>query len=167
MLIKLQDYKEGEIVPVQHQYDPKKLDVESVDLHYTDPLTMEGTVEKGTGVLTFRGTLHGRTELVCGRCLDKTPSELEKDFELYYETEGKDSIDATDDLRELLILDQPIAFFCKEKCLGLCPKCGINRNQSSCSCVEESDNSLSKLSDIWKKKSADGGSAPGGKKGAK
>lgn len=167
MLIKLQDYKEGEIISVQHQYDPKVLEVESVDLHYTEPLEMEGSVEKGSGVLTFRGTLHSRTELVCGRCLEKTASELDKDFEFYYETAGKDSIDATDDIRELLILDQPLAFICAEKCRGLCPKCGVNLNQTSCSCIQETENSLSKLSDIWKKKSAEGGSAAGGKKGAK
>ncbi len=166
MLIKLQDYQEGEIIPVQHQYDPKKLEVESVDLRYTGPLDMEGTVEKGPDVLTFRGHLQSRTELLCGRCLEKTPSELDKDFEFYYEVRGKDSVDATDDIRELLILEQPLAYVCSEKCRGLCSKCGMNLNETSCSCTQEPENSLSKLSDIWKKKSAEGGSASGGKKGA-
>ncbi len=166
MLIKLQDYKGGDIVSVTHTYDPKALDAESVDIHYVEPLSMEGTVDKGADVLTFRGTLRSEVEMLCGRCLGNTPSTLDKDFEFYYEIKGKDHVDATDDIRELLILEHPLAYVCSDRCKGLCPKCGINLNEGSCDCPKESENPLSKLKDIWEKKSAKGGSASGGEKGA-
>lgn len=158
MFIRLQDFPEGEIVPVQHRYDPKKLDAESVDLLFPQDIEMEGTVEKGTDVVTFRGRLFGPSQLICGRCLEKTPSSLDKDFEFYYEIQGKDSLDTTNDIREAVILEQPLSYICAETCRGLCPQCGINLNLKSCSCVKVSENSLSKLSDIWKKLSAKGGS---------
>lgn len=158
MLIRLQDFPEGEIIPVAHRYDPKKLEAESVDLLFPQAIEMEGTVEKGTDVVTFRGRLFGPSEMLCGRCLEKTASQLDKEFEFYYEIQGKDSIDTTDDIRESVILEQPLSYVCKETCRGLCPQCGINLNQKSCDCVKKSENSLSKLSDIWKKLSASGGS---------
>ncbi len=153
MLIRLQDYQEGELIPVHETYDPKKMDVEFVDLHYAEPLELEGTVEKGPDILTFRGHLSSKTELLCGRCLKQIPSTLEKDFEYFYEITGKESIDTTDDLRETLILEHGLAFVCSENCRGLCPSCGKNLNEGKCQCQTQSgENNLSKLKDLWNKR---------------
>jgi uncharacterized protein len=152
MLIKLQDFKEGEIVRVENSYDPKKLDLEFVDLHYSRPLTLEGTVEKGNDLLTFRGHLTSETELMCGRCLKRIQMPLDKEFELFYETKGKEWVDATDDIRELLLLDHSLAFLCTENCRGLCPKCGTNLNEAACRCEAKAEGSLAQLKDIWKQK---------------
>ena len=46
MLIKLSDFKEGEITPVHRDYDPKKLDLEFVDMAYTESVQLKGSVEK-------------------------------------------------------------------------------------------------------------------------
>ena len=134
MLLKLQDYKEGDIVRVEHSYNPKSLDVEFVDLHYSRPIALEGTVERGLDVLTFRGHLISESELLCGRCLKKIHEPVDKDFELFYETKGKDIIDATDDIREILILDHSLSYVCHEACRGLCPVCGVNKNDTACRC---------------------------------
>ncbi len=63
MLINLQDYKEGDIVHVENTYDAKALEIEFVDLHYRKPLQLEGTVEKGMDLVTFRGQIKSETEL--------------------------------------------------------------------------------------------------------
>lgn len=156
MLIKLQDLKEGEIVPVEHKYDPAELDIEFVDFHYTKPLELEGTVEKGPDTLTFRGHVESEIQILCGRCLAKTTSALDKDFEFYYEIKGKESIDATDDVRELLMLEHSLSYLCKETCKGLCAYCGVNLNETTCSCKPPKEDSsrkgLSKLKDLWEKR---------------
>ncbi len=152
MLIKLQDFKEGEIVPVQHTYDPRALDMEFVDLRYTRPLQLSGTVEKGLDTVTFKGHLSSQTELICGRCLKPLTSSVEKNFDLYYEIKGREVIDATDDIREILILDHSLSYVCNENCRGLCAYCGINLNETSCECASKQPASLSQLKDIWKKK---------------
>lgn len=156
MLIKLQDYKEGDIVNVEHRYDPAALDIEFVDLQYTKPLELEGTVEKGPDTLTFRGHIQSETQMLCGRCLAKITSALDKDFEFYYEIKGKDTVDATDDIRELLVLEHSLSFVCSETCKGLCASCGANLNETTCRCKPPKEDSsrkgLSKLKDLWEKR---------------
>lgn len=40
-------------------------------------------------------------------------------------------------VREQLLLALPMAPRCKEDCKGLCPSCGIDRNEKSCDCQTE------------------------------
>ena len=44
-------------------------------------------------------------------------------------------IDLDPIVREQLILALPLTAVCREDCQGLCPQCGINRNEAKCSCV--------------------------------
>ncbi len=37
-------------------------------------------------------------------------------------------------MRDALLLDLPVAPLCRDDCAGLCPSCGIDRNQSTCDC---------------------------------
>lgn len=135
MNLRLADYKEDVEIPVRKDYDPRDLDIEFVDLKYSKPLLMEGTVEKGADTLVFRGQLSSEIEHICGRCLASIHSVLDQPFELYYEIQGKEFVDTTDDLREVLILEHPIIFVCQENCKGLCPQCGSNLNDGNCRCA--------------------------------
>lgn len=153
MQIRLGDLKENEIVPVQGTYNPKELELEFVDLEYSRPLSLDGTLEKSHDTLRFMGVLTSDVVHTCGRCLKKIPGSLRRVFDLFYETHGKEIIETTDDLREILILDHPLSYLCQESCRGLCPKCGINLNEAKCSCKLVSDEQpLSHLKDIWNKK---------------
>ncbi len=154
MKIILADYKEGIPVSVRETYDPKKLDLEFVDLKYLKPLDMNGIVEKSNDTVNFQGTLKSRIEKMCARCLRAIPSDVEKDFAFYYETTGKEVIDTIDDLRETLILDHSISFLCTDSCKGLCPHCGGNRNEKDCSCESDVKNNVfAELKKLLKKKS--------------
>ncbi len=154
MKIILADYKEGVPVSVQETYDPKKLDIEFVDLKYKAPLEMEGVIDKAHDTVNFHGTLSSRIEKICARCLKKVSFDLSKDFQLYYETTGREVIDTLDDLREALILDHPLSFLCSEKCKGLCPNCGNNRNEKDCRCESQVKNNVfGELKKLLKKKS--------------
>jgi uncharacterized protein len=46
-------------------------------------------------------------------------------------------LDLGNAIREYTLLALPIAPVCREDCQGLCPHCGVNRNESPCSCIEE------------------------------
>jgi len=59
------------------------------------------------------------------------PSDLE-DVDTF--AHDGESVDLTPVLRELLVLAIPMAPVCKESCEGLCPICGVDRNQTSCGC---------------------------------
>lgn len=41
--------------------------------------------------------------------------------------------------REAVVLELPQAPLCREDCLGLCPTCGADRNESPCSCPPATD----------------------------
>lgn len=50
--------------------------------------------------------------------------------------DGK-TIDLDPIVREQVLLALPMDAVCREDCKGLCPQCGINRNEKQCSCEEK------------------------------
>src|SRR5690606_14444240 len=80
----------------------------------------------------------------CSRCL--TDIELNFSFELeeLFATNfqlgspfriGEDGIlDLAPLMREEVFLALPRQTLCKPDCQGLCPTCGVNRNETSCTC---------------------------------
>lgn len=153
MQIRLAEYSEGVAVPVRQTYEPKGLDLEFVDLHYTIPITMEGTVEKGPDTVSFRGALKSKVEQICGRCLKKIEEPVDKPFSLYYEIKDKDVIETIDDLRELLILEHGVVYRCTENCRGLCPQCGVDLNETQCRCPKlPQSGALGSIKEFWKPK---------------
>jgi uncharacterized protein len=49
-------------------------------------------------------------------------------------------VDVSYYIKEAVILDLPIKAVCQEKCLGLCPICGQNRNEVKCTCKDTAQN---------------------------
>ena len=45
-----------------------------------------------------------------------------------------EQIDLTQMVRESIILELPLAPLCRADCAGICPVCGVNRNDQPCSC---------------------------------
>jgi uncharacterized protein len=90
----------------------------------------------------FRATL----TLICDRCLDSFETEVSFPFEREYFFDRKNqdeekqyvdkyqNIDITGAMREEIILAVPTQNFCTEKCLGICPTCGVNLNHEACKC---------------------------------
>jgi uncharacterized protein len=54
----------------------------------------------------------------------------------YYQGEGLELEDA---LREQVLLAVPLKAVCRPECKGLCPQCGQNLNEGSCSCHEKQE----------------------------
>jgi uncharacterized protein len=136
MKIQVRQLRDGQPKQVHEQYDAKTLDMEFVDLKYLEAIAMDGTVEKFRDTVTFRGRLRTRVEHVCGRCLKEVEEKVDQPFDLIYDVKGKEEVETLEDLREILILDHPIRFLCREECLGVCSRCGTNLNESPCSCPQ-------------------------------
>lgn len=134
--MKISVYLLKESVPelVHADYNAKEMDVEFVDLTYPDTIHLEGAVEKFYDTLTFRGSLVGRTEHTCARCLKQVREALNHPFKLIYEIQGREEIDTLEDIREMLILDHSIRYLCRDNCAGLCSRCGEDLNVGPCSC---------------------------------
>lgn len=117
-------------------------------------LLMESVVE---GVLAS-GELTGVMTLRCARCLapfERTFSvEVQELFapevapaeDEYPVIEG--FLDLEPMIRDAVVLAMPLAPLCMPDCLGLCPRCGGDRNRGECSCPPETDPRWAPLSSI-------------------
>ena len=95
-----------------------------------------------------RGTLYVDVDLECGRCLCPMTKTLEVELDERFRPSAlgipKDDqtfiIDADNQfdlrpvLRDLVIVSTPMHVECRPDCLGLCPDCGQNLNESPCNC---------------------------------
>jgi uncharacterized protein len=50
-----------------------------------------------------------------------------------------DFIDLAPMVHDAILLELPLAPLCREDCQGLCPYCGIDRNEASCDCAAPVD----------------------------
>ena len=61
------------------------------------------------------------------------------------------AVDVGDLARTAMILEMDAKTLCSEDCRGLCPGCGVNLNQGSCTCRKEADPRLAVLASLLKK----------------
>jgi uncharacterized protein len=83
----------------------------------------------------------------CRRCLGEAAGMVVADVREIFEpnpSEGEtyelngDVVDLEPMLREAIVLEFPMApVLCEDDCKGLCPQCGVNRNESECNCDTE------------------------------
>jgi uncharacterized protein len=133
-------------------------------------MRFRGRLERSGEDFLLRGNLRGNLRCPCARCLE--PALLALDVEvavIYSERDDRatedDTLDAPDvltfedgvidlgaELREEILLAQPVSVLCREDCAGLCPVCGGNRNTTPCDCEEKQRLASSKLGALGKLK---------------
>ena len=105
--------------------------------------------------IRLKGSFRGEFEVPCARCVEPVAHPLEGEFDLLFRPPGVDAIGAEhaittpeteigyyengglaleDVLREQVLLSLPARTLCQPDCKGLCPRCGLNRNETACSC---------------------------------
>jgi uncharacterized protein len=134
---------------------------ESTGLSLKDPVEIRLSVSATpTGQVVARGTLRARLERACRRCLEPVDPVVTEELALVWAVPDSLGDDGTEDddgetrlldpgeaeldlgpaLREELLLAAPLWVLCREDCRGLCPLCGVNRNDEECECsLEEQD----------------------------
>ena len=121
------------------------------DVVFAKPLLFEGQADNmGDGVMTVTGHYSGLLHFVCSRCNERIGFAVSGDYAADYcsvkpgesiddlEEEDLcfhgDMIDITPGLLREIYLELPMKPLCRDDCRGLCPICGVNLNQNSCSC---------------------------------
>lgn len=114
----------------------------------------------------IEGKLTGAFELSCARCLARYRQPVQESFRLVLEPAGsrvppdadaaealaRDGVCLGEELEvgwfrgqeidlgpyflEVIALALPVKPLCREDCLGLCPRCGVDRNVEKCHCNE-------------------------------
>lgn len=96
----------------------------------------------------FMGKINVTCVFECDRCLKEFEKEFSFNFNETFSNENDDETllitrNQTVDLQPLvydtILTSLPIERLCKEDCKGLCHKCGIDKNFSSCSCSDSDD----------------------------
>lgn len=113
------------------------------------------------------GELSLTIQMTCSRCLTSTDHRLITPFreifvqsdefnlddnEDHIHTVHEDRVDLLPYIEENILLAVPYVPLCSEDCKGLCPVCGVNRNEEVCGCVQEKiDPRLAGLADFFKR----------------
>ena len=114
------------------------------DAPITGGLLLESVIE---GILVS-GSIAGRMTLSCARCLKDFEQDFDVDVEeMYVREPGPDddygltpelTLDPEPMVRDAVVLSMPFAPLCKPDCLGLCERCGGDRNLGECTHAPQS-----------------------------
>lgn len=120
-----------------------------------DPLSVEIYLFRKASQVHVTGSIRGKLNMVCHRCLEsfsfpleisvetflqRKPTYLKEDEvelseeDLLWEFFDGDEIDVDLLVAEEIFLSLPQVLLCSEDCKGLCPVCGKNLNIQTCSC---------------------------------
>lgn len=117
----------------------------------------ELNVMQGDHIYYCNGAAVCEADLECSRCLEPYRNTLEGeiDFSIREVTNDRElnldelpenelivpsnatEVDITKPVREALVLALPLKPLCRDDCRGLCPQCGVNRNENTCECKVE------------------------------
>ena len=107
---------------------------------------------KITGTITLTGEhsclVSGEVEFTlkgeCTRCLSDAVNTYVAEFSEALEENNPDGYSVKNDMVDLTVIvddviamNIPVSFLCREDCKGLCLKCGQNLNIASCDCEDE------------------------------
>lgn len=161
------DHRKGEPLPFQVTLDAAELKNRHHEIRGLTPVTVEGDAVKLGNLYYVKGEMKADIDFVCARCL--TPftqhasipfsetfaladdPQIEEDEESDIHPLEGDQIELDTLLQEDFLLAMPTFPLCEEDCKGLCPTCGVNRNEAPCSCKNERiDPRLAGLADLFK-----------------
>jgi uncharacterized protein len=114
------------------------------DLPIEADLLLESVIE---GILVS-GPLRGSMRMSCARCLKTFERPFDVDVHELFARELDDAadeyplaedgaIDIEPMVRDAVLLGVPFSPLCRPECLGLCERCGGDRNRGECACAPE------------------------------
>ena len=108
-------------------------------------LLLESVVE---GILAT-GRVRGEMSFRCARCLKDFTNGFDLEVRELFAHEPdeehdeypivEEGIDLEPMVRDAVVLSMPFSPLCREDCLGLCERCGGDRNLGECACAPEID----------------------------
>jgi uncharacterized protein len=129
------------------------------------PIDVDVRARVVSDTLTVNGHISGPVTFRCSRCLTAFRDELSADFTEQFVRASANELDEDDErnpvegdaidldpyIEQEIQLAMPFTPICKESCAGLCPVCGIDRNEHVCECnTERIDPRLADLAKLLK-----------------
>lgn len=99
-------------------------------------LTVKGIISKQDDEAAFDGSVSGTWRIECTRCLVPVEGKFSGQVEACGPIDAG-PLDISDDVRQAIVLAQPLKMLCRPDCKGLCQVCRKNRNTTDCGHKEE------------------------------
>jgi uncharacterized protein len=131
---------------------------------YLRTLKVWGLVERSGNFYLANGRVTTGINLQCSRCLKNIYYPLSVEFKvnianLRFKEElpqdedvllvEHDEVELKPYIEELIFSEIPFVPLCSPECQGICPKCGINKNNAQCNCSQQNtDPRWDKLKDL-------------------
>lgn len=143
--------------PLDIKISAGEIDLENEDFVLKSDVELKGAIEKHSYEVDVAGNIKAAAEKLCDRCLSPVAVTLDITFKTSYISSEYESsekevqvggddldvdfyqdekLDLTELVREQIILNSSETALCKPDCLGLCQKCGENKNEKTCDCSE-------------------------------
>lgn len=95
----------------------------------------------GDGTVSIQIFIKGKLQCVCDRCLCEFFSDLDEVWEENvtqeeFWSEWASQLDVHELIRQGLLASKRVRLLCRDDCKGLCPVCGANLNEMTCSCAQ-------------------------------
>ena len=154
----------GERIPFQFELDLSDVDFGGL-YPAQSPVVVTGEARNTAEMLLLQFTASTVLQSVCDRCLKTfdNPKSVECEYILAQELENGENdeivlledgvVDIGELARTAFILEMDGKTLCSEDCKGLCPGCGVNLNQGSCTCKKETDPRWAALAQLLEKHS--------------
>ena len=137
MKIPLKNFHDDVPQVFEEDVDAEELDMETDVMHFAEPVHVKAEAVKNGEDLTVQVHIEGDRSFTCSLCLEEFDNVFEKDITLHYDIKGLDSVSIDPDVRDEIVLDNPIRVLCQKDCRGLCASCGANLNEGLCDCKPE------------------------------
>jgi uncharacterized protein len=131
LLFPLTEVKEKGFVAVDVTVPAEEFPEVVADGQLVGPVSVKGSLSHQDDSAVFEGFARGRWRIECTRCLTPTEGPFEAAVELEVPIEGE-PMDLSDEVRQSIVLAQPMKIYCKPDCKGLCVVCHKNRNVAEC-----------------------------------
>lgn len=158
----IKDY--GGKLEISESFDMPETHFMGEEFEFDDKCTIKGYILNNSKSLELNASVSGRAKVHCARCgspmyvdISFPVSEIlvREDAEF---SEDEDVVSYSGNVIELdeiitnsFLMNVSGKYLCSEDCKGLCPYCGINLNEQSCSCEKDIiDPRWEKLAEIMK-----------------
>ncbi len=147
MILDLRKIFAGESKSLSFDYE---FDLSSTEISgsrpFLSPVRVKGAVRGKDGFAYLKARVSFRFSIPCDRCAEQIDrrylysfshilvrSLQDEEDDRYVEVHDE-RLNLDELMREDILLALPTKFLCREDCRGICPVCGMNRNNGPCAC---------------------------------
>jgi uncharacterized protein len=147
--------------------DPESLRLAADMYRFETPVHVYLSVQKSDNEVVLSGRVATHAVATCARCLEEFELGIDETLRRVANVVAEDTgdpdfvllpmslpvWDLSEVLREVVVLALPQNPVCRDDCRGLCPGCGVNLNDGTCSCRRtESQGALLRLSELLERR---------------